>query len=212
MQSRNRTAIRPGGRWHEAPPRGWERPAAGRTAIRRTGREAMTVPPATASMNACDALLGPTLAGGRGQTPALIFHDTAITYAELEKLVNRFGNALRLERRRPGRPRAADAQGFARIRRRLSRGDQGGRRRRHREQPQRGEGCPLHHRRQRMPGDAHRPRLRRNARRARWPKALPGRPCWWSAAPGEPVCARHRPRGFPAQSAGPARQRADVAR
>ncbi len=55
----------------------------------------MTVPPAAATMNACDALLGPTLAGGRGQNPALIFHDTTITYAGLEKLVNRFGNALR---------------------------------------------------------------------------------------------------------------------
>src|SRR5208282_4693226 len=95
MQSRDRTAIKPGGRWHEASPRGWEQPPAGRPAIRRTGREAMTVPPATATMNACDALLGPTLAGGRGQTPALMFHDTTITYAGLETLVNRFGNALR---------------------------------------------------------------------------------------------------------------------
>lgn len=46
-------------------------------------------------MNACDALLGPTIAGGHGRTPALMFRDTTLTYAELEKLVNRFGNAMR---------------------------------------------------------------------------------------------------------------------
>ncbi|HXP30152.1 MAG TPA: benzoate-CoA ligase family protein [Stellaceae bacterium] len=54
----------------------------------------MTKAPVLTSMNACDALLGPTLAAGHGLTPALIHRDARYTYAELEALVNRFGNAL----------------------------------------------------------------------------------------------------------------------
>jgi benzoate-CoA ligase family protein len=45
-------------------------------------------------MNACDALLGPTLAAGRGLSLALIYRHISYTYAELDGLVNRFGNAL----------------------------------------------------------------------------------------------------------------------
>jgi 3-hydroxybenzoate/4-hydroxybenzoate---CoA ligase len=54
----------------------------------------MTTASEPARMNACDALLGPTLAAGHGSTPALIHRETRHTYAELEALVNRFGNAL----------------------------------------------------------------------------------------------------------------------
>ncbi len=54
----------------------------------------MTEASARAGMNACDALLGPTLAAGHGHTPALIHRETCLTYAELGALVNRFGNAL----------------------------------------------------------------------------------------------------------------------
>ena len=54
----------------------------------------MTAASARAGMNACDALLGPTLAAGEGLTLALIHRERRLTYAELEALVNRFGNAL----------------------------------------------------------------------------------------------------------------------
>ncbi|MDE2228700.1 MAG: benzoate-CoA ligase family protein [Alphaproteobacteria bacterium] len=45
-------------------------------------------------MNACDALLGPAIAMGRGSSPALIYGDASLSYAELGSMVNRFGNAL----------------------------------------------------------------------------------------------------------------------
>ena len=50
--------------------------------------------PAQPSMNACDALLGPTIEAGCGLIPALIHRDARLSYGELEALVNRFGNAL----------------------------------------------------------------------------------------------------------------------
>jgi len=49
-------------------------------------------PPKT--MNACDELLDRALTGGRRLAPALIYRDTVCTYAELEAMVNRFGNGL----------------------------------------------------------------------------------------------------------------------
>lgn len=54
----------------------------------------MTALAAANGMNACDALLGPALALGRGGSPALIYRDAAYSYATLQALTNRFGNAL----------------------------------------------------------------------------------------------------------------------
>ncbi|OAN67309.1 AMP-binding protein [Magnetospirillum moscoviense] len=45
-------------------------------------------------MNAADLILGPALAAGRGDTPALLAGDRVVTYAQLDRLANRFGNAL----------------------------------------------------------------------------------------------------------------------
>jgi len=45
-------------------------------------------------MNAADEILGPSLAAGRGNELALICGTRHITYGELDKLTNRFGNAM----------------------------------------------------------------------------------------------------------------------
>ncbi len=46
-------------------------------------------------MNATQALLGPHLEAGRADNPAIGFGDQIISYGELDRLVNRFGNALK---------------------------------------------------------------------------------------------------------------------
>ncbi|MGE5506408.1 MAG: AMP-binding protein [Actinomycetota bacterium] len=45
-------------------------------------------------MNGADALLGPSLAAGRGDVPAVVCDGQSITYAGLDRLANRWGNAL----------------------------------------------------------------------------------------------------------------------
>jgi benzoate-CoA ligase family protein len=45
-------------------------------------------------MNAADLILGPALAAGRGETPALLAGDRCLSYAGLDRLANRYGNAL----------------------------------------------------------------------------------------------------------------------
>ena len=45
-------------------------------------------------MNGADDILGPSLAAGRGDTLALICGDRSLTYAELDRLACRFGNAM----------------------------------------------------------------------------------------------------------------------
>jgi 3-hydroxybenzoate/4-hydroxybenzoate---CoA ligase len=47
-----------------------------------------------AAINAADALLARGLAIGRGRSAALLYGDKRLSYAELEALINRFGNAL----------------------------------------------------------------------------------------------------------------------
>ncbi len=49
----------------------------------------------TRTANASDEVLGPTLAAGRGGDIAILFRDEAITFAQLDAEVNRYGNALR---------------------------------------------------------------------------------------------------------------------
>jgi benzoate-CoA ligase len=49
----------------------------------------------TRAANASDEILGPTLAAGRGGDIAILFGDEAITFAQLDAEVNRYGNALR---------------------------------------------------------------------------------------------------------------------
>jgi benzoate-CoA ligase len=45
-------------------------------------------------MNAADLILGPALAAGRGDSLALIAGERTLTYAQLNRLANRYGNAL----------------------------------------------------------------------------------------------------------------------
>jgi benzoate-CoA ligase family protein len=47
------------------------------------------------SLNAADQILGPTLDAGRGGDIALLYGDEAISFAQLNERVNRFGNALK---------------------------------------------------------------------------------------------------------------------
>lgn len=49
---------------------------------------------AAAPMNAAEALLGPALSMGHGRSAALLYGNKRLSYAGLETLVNRFGNAL----------------------------------------------------------------------------------------------------------------------
>ncbi len=51
--------------------------------------------PLPGTLNACDALLGPAIALGLRDAPALLHRDAVYSYGELEALVNRFANALR---------------------------------------------------------------------------------------------------------------------
>lgn len=46
-------------------------------------------------MNAAEEILGPPLAAGLGDQAALIWNGISLTYHQLEKLTNRYGNALR---------------------------------------------------------------------------------------------------------------------
>ena len=46
-------------------------------------------------MNAADEILGPPLARGQANDIAIMFHSERITFAELNSMVNRFGNALK---------------------------------------------------------------------------------------------------------------------
>lgn len=45
-------------------------------------------------MNAAELILGPALAAGRGDAPALIAGDRVLSYAGLDRLASRFGNAF----------------------------------------------------------------------------------------------------------------------
>ncbi len=45
-------------------------------------------------MNGADDILGPSLAAGRGDSLALICGERTLTYAQLDRLACRFGNAL----------------------------------------------------------------------------------------------------------------------
>ncbi len=50
---------------------------------------------ACASQNACELILGSGIARAGAAAPAIIFGEQTISYGELERMVNRFGNALR---------------------------------------------------------------------------------------------------------------------
>ena len=49
--------------------------------------------PSSSPMNAAEALLGPSLAAGRGDSPAILFGDRVVTYGQLDAEANAFANA-----------------------------------------------------------------------------------------------------------------------
>jgi 3-hydroxybenzoate/4-hydroxybenzoate---CoA ligase len=54
-----------------------------------------TTPVATNPMNAVDEILGPSLAAGRRDSIALLREDGEVSFHELDRMANRYGNALR---------------------------------------------------------------------------------------------------------------------